>query len=166
MLNHSILLDKLSYDMVTGVFTRNPVTNRTDLHGAVAGHVRKDGYRIIKIGRVGYRASRLAWFYVTGKWPIGEIDHKDGCADNNAADNIREAVGDSNRYNVFKHKDGKYKFKGIRLSRSKKRWEAVICFGRKTKFLGTFDSQEDAARAYDKAALRLFKDFAKLNFPR
>lgn len=36
------------------------------------------GNRIyIKVRKRGYLGSRLAWFYMTGSWPKGEVDHKD-----------------------------------------------------------------------------------------
>lgn len=42
----------------------------------IAGSKDKDGYIVITIHRKLYKAGRLAWFYVHGRWPAGEIDHK------------------------------------------------------------------------------------------
>lgn len=52
------------------------------------------------------------------------------------------------------------KAKGGKLWVSK-RWQAVI----KGKHIGTFDTEEEAARAYDKAAKELYGDLARLNYP-
>lgn len=45
------------------------------------------------------------------------------------------------------------------------RWQATVCFRGTQITVGTYDEKEDAARAYDKEALRLHGDDAILNFP-
>lgn len=59
---------------------------------------------------------------------------------------------------------GQSRFKGVCITRAGK-WRAVIYIGRKQKYLGVFDSEYDAARAYDHAAVQHFAEGAKLNFP-
>lgn len=59
---------------------------------------------------------------------------------------------------------GQSRFKGVCITRAGK-WRAVIYIGRKQKYLGVFDSEYDAARAYDTAAVQHFAEGAKLNFP-
>lgn len=59
---------------------------------------------------------------------------------------------------------GQSRFKGVCITRAGK-WRAVIYIGRKQKYLGVFDSEFDAARAYDHAAVEHFAEGAKLNFP-
>ena len=54
-------------------------------------------------------------------------------------------------------------YKGVGPSGLK--WQAHICLEGERKYLGTFETAEDAARAYDSEAVRLFKEFAFLNFP-
>ncbi len=90
-----VLKEHLTYDPTTGVFrwlhatgnARNP-----DPPGTEAGYVDGDGARIIKIGSHTYRAHRLAWLYVTGHSPKGEIVHIDGHKDHNWILNLRQHV--------------------------------------------------------------------------
>ena len=56
-------------------------------------------------------------------------------------------------------------FKGVSWSRKSQKWEAYIMVNRHRRRLGWFDNPEDGARAYDKAAVESFGEFAALNFP-
>jgi hypothetical protein len=58
--------------------------------GEIAGHVKADGYRYIEIDGVEYKACDLAWLYVHGAWPIGEIQHINGNRDDNRLVNLRD----------------------------------------------------------------------------
>jgi hypothetical protein len=55
-------------------------------------------------------------------------------------------------------------FRGV--TRDKKRWAATIVTGCQSRRIGTFDTAEEAARAYDDAARMYHREFARLNFPR
>jgi hypothetical protein len=57
------------------------------------------------------------------------------------------------------------RFKGVSWRKQKGRWVAKIRKNDSHYFLGYFDSEEDAARAYDAAARRIFGEFARTNFP-
>ena len=90
-LDAATLRSVLDYDAETGVFRwKNPTSPR--LHkGEVAGSMRPDGRRRIRIGYKAYLASRLAWLYVYGEWPVQIIDHRDRNRSNDAIANLRTA---------------------------------------------------------------------------
>ncbi len=97
------------------------------------------------------------------------LDHKDRNGLNNQKSNLRIATRAENARNSRKRQDSASKYKGVCWSKADKKWKAVICYtaGRwKTKHLGIFILEEDAAHAYDRAARELFGEYASLNFPK
>ena len=99
------------------------------------------------------------------KIPSGfEPDHIDGNGLNNQKLNLRIATASQNQINRGKQKNNTSGFKGVYLRRDrKKRWRAQIKFHRIIKHIGYFSSKEEAALAYNKAAVEYFGEFAKLN---
>lgn len=93
----------LHYDPVTGVFTWLENVSSRGLAGTRAGCTRgPDGYRVLRVCKHLYREHRLAWFYMTGRWPTEQIDHKDGDRQNNSWGNLREATNTTNGQNKRK----------------------------------------------------------------
>ncbi len=94
---------------------------------------------------------------------VGEVDHRDGDGLNCRRDNLRVGTHQQNTWNARRSKRNTSGFKGV--SARGDRWRAYIRPRGVQKCLGTFDTPELAARAYDAAARDLFGDFARLNFP-
>jgi AP2 domain./HNH endonuclease. len=98
-----------------------------------------------------------------------ECDHRDGNGLNNQRSNLRPATKSQNRRNQAKHAGCSSRFKGVSFQRrnTHRPWVATIGYGTPvvTTYLGAFATEEDAAHAYDRAALQLFGEFARLNFP-
>ncbi len=150
----------LAYDRDTGVFTFN-VARGSRKKGTVAGSVAKDGYRSLSIDGKKYRAHRLAWFYVTGNWPVLLIDHRDCNPSNNAFDNLREANHSQSSGNRRAMKKGTSGFKGATFHAGVGRWQAQLKFGGKNHYLGLHETPEQANLAYAAKAECLWQDFAR-----
>lgn len=95
------------------------------------------------------------------------IDHIDGDGLNNVRANLRVATPAENNANrAFENKTG---YRGVAKVRNTKWFQACIGMGPgsrpHSKRIGYFLSAEDAARAYDAAALERYGVFARLNFP-
>lgn len=126
----------------------------------------EEGYLRGKIFRSKVFAHRVAYALYHGAAP-DEIDHKNGIKSDNRIDNLREATHAQNNAN-FASKMGKHSiYRGVTKGARCVRFSASIRDpneGRRIR-LGSFLTQEEAARAYDAAAHRIYGEFARLNFP-
>ena len=77
--------------------------------------------------------------------------------------NLRTVTHQQNAMNGLPHKDGTSKHKGVGWHKGIRRWTARISVNRGQKHLGCFIDEDDAARAYNKAAEELFGEYAGLN---
>ena len=90
-------------------------------------------------------------------------DHKDGNGLNNQRSNLREATREQNQMNQRPRVNTTSKYKGVFWNKLTGKWESkVIAYGN-IKRLGAFDSEIDAARAYNESAKEMQGEFAYLN---
>ncbi len=98
------------------------------------------------------------------------VDHINHDGLDNRRSNLRIANQSANCANSrkqpsFKGKQTHSKYKGVSRRLDTGHWIATIKVDRKQLHLGYFDSEIEAAKAYDKAARQHFGDYAKTNFP-
>lgn len=123
-------------------------------------HVHK-GYAAFTRGSGG-GAQRLYLHRILADAPKGEvIDHVNGDKLDNRRTNLRRATVSQNGANVAKLSTNKSGLKGV--VKHKDRFRAYIHKERKTFYLGTFGSAEEAACQYDTKAKEMFGKFARLN---
>jgi hypothetical protein len=127
--------------------------------GRAAGYKNSHGYILIGVRRKMYYAHRLAWLYVFGDFPECQIDHINCNKSDNRISNLRLATGSQNKANSKLRSDSKNGLKGIKKKGN--RWKAKIKVNGVETSLGIFDSKQDAHDAYCKAALELFREFAR-----
>lgn len=97
--------------------------------------------------------------------PKIQVDHINGNKLDNRKKNLRLATNQQNQYNVGLRKDNTSGYKGVSWYKKGKKWHAAIRNGNKSIHLGYFKTAVEAARAYDKAAVEFFGEYAYLNFP-
>lgn len=158
-LSHQRLKETLSYNRRTGIFRWRKKRNgiRADrVAGSISGH----GYISIMIDGSSYAAHNLAWFYVTGKWPVGEVDHRNLCKTNNQWRNLRLGTKSQNCANLRgRTRSG---FKGVYERRNLTNpFQATITVRGKFHHLGYFPTADLAGKAYFAAAKKHFGKFAR-----
>jgi hypothetical protein len=93
-------------------------------------------------------------------------DHRNHNGLDNRRENLREADTQKNNWNLGKSKAAKSSiYKGVSWHKQCQKWSASIHLNDKKTHLGLFDSEVEAALAYDAEARRRFGKFAALNFP-
>lgn len=94
-----------------------------------------------------------------------QVDHIDGDKLNNQRENLRLVSKGQNQMNGKPQRGSTSQYKGVSWSNDRKKWVAQIKRAGKFHYIGRFESEDEAARAYDAKAKELFGEFAWLNFP-
>lgn len=148
MITQELLKELLEYNSETGIFTWKKFQNGRAVSGSVAGCV-SGGYVHIKVCKERFTAHRLAWLYMTGSFPSGHIDHIDMDRSNNRIVNLRDSTRSENGQNrVRAQSNNSSGFLGVYKKKNSKKWCAQIVVSKKNKFLGVFDTAEEASKAY------------------
>jgi HNH endonuclease len=130
--------------------------------GMRAGTIGSHGYWIVTFEGKKYRASRIIWLMVNGRWPLPEIDHQNGNRADDRFNNLREATRTEQLGNTRVRVDNSLGVKGVSpSSHSPGKFCAFICRGGKRKNLGTFSTIMAARAAYDAAAVEWHGQFSR-----
>lgn len=163
MITQAELRRVLCYNPFSGNFMwRVSMSSRAEI-GNISGTTAWFGpnrrpYRFIRIHGRRYRAHRLVFLYIRGRWPR-EIDHKDRDGLNNRWLNLRECTHSQNVANRGPTKNNKLGIKGV-YYHTCGRYHARIRMSGKHISLGLFDTPGAAGRAYRRAAKKHFGEFA------
>jgi len=138
----------LNYDPDTGVFTRIASTSSKAMAGSIAGTFNKTlMYRFIMIDYKLYREHRLAWLYMTGEWPDGEIDHINHIRNDNRWDNLRCVTAKENRKNQSIRSDNTSGVTGVYWHKRRGKWRSIITVDGNQIHLGWYKDKSDAVAA-------------------
>lgn len=149
----------LKYDPDTGSFEWKPRPREMfrSLHefvrwnnryaGKPTGNKHYSGYvHLIFLGRR-FAAHRVAWLFLYGQWPEGEIDHVNGIRSDNRGTNLRDVDRSGNQRNASRRTDNTSGVVGVVWSKRASKWASRINIYGQRKNLGFFDQLEDAVAA-------------------
>lgn len=119
-----------------------------------------ESYAVRKAGNVNLSMHRVV---LNASGPV-VVDHINGDGLDNRRQNLRIVTQAQNLYNKRPNQRPKTsQYKGVSLNKKVNRWQAFIKKGDERRYLGLYDSEEDAARAYNAAARHYFGEHAYIN---
>jgi len=125
-----------------------------------------DGYKSVTLqngGKVhGRRVNRLVMLAFEGRSEL-QVNHKDKDKTNNKLGNLEYITARENHRHANMSR-GASKYIGVSQDNSKTKWKANIFINGKSMYLGRFDTEDDAALAYNKAAVKFDKGGKYLNY--
>ena len=118
------------------------------------------GYAVRRLpGRHGVNKASYMHREILGSIKGEVVDHCNGDRTDNRKSNLRFATQSQNCQN----KKSFRRFKGVYAVQGRKGYNSSIFINKKSKYLGYFYNEKDAALAYNAAAIKYFGEFAKLN---
>lgn len=152
------LQELLHYDSGTGEFTWAQARGVFKA-GDKCPRMTKNGYKRVSLDGHCYLQHRLAWLWVYGYFPVGQIDHINGIRTDNRIANLRDVSAFENQQNLksAQRNNRSCGLLGVTYTRvcPSRPWKASIRANGKNHFLGHFNTPEDAHAAYLSAKRRL-----------
>ena len=96
--------------------------------------------------------------------PGEPVDHINGDGLDNRKSNLRICTGSQNAMNQRPQSGRTSKYKGVHWHKTKNKWIASIGINGKVSTIGSFNTELEAAKAYNNEARKLFGEFARVNF--
>lgn len=157
-----LLWELFEYKPLAGELVwRKAPSNRVRV-GSTTGSTHLQGYVSTRLNGTSYLTHRLVWLWLHGEDPKNfQVDHIDGNRLNNTWGNLRLATASQNAFNSKTRKHNTSQVKGVRLMPNG-RFQARIRKAGVTHHLGTFATAEQAALAYEKAAMQLHGKFFRV----
>lgn len=156
MLTQDQLKEVLHYCPETGVFTWR-YDRRYYKAGDVAGWERsKRGkcYLQIYLRGTSYDAHRLVFLYMTGSFPLNQVDHKDGNGLNNRWLNLRDVIHANNQKNLRLYANNKSGVSGLFWLERSRKWLVQIQHNKTRIHIGLFADKEAAITARKAAEIQ------------
>ena len=128
-LTQAELKSQLHYDPETGIFTwlsSGSGRNADGVAGCIFTGESGKKYIIIGINWKQYLAHRLAFLYMTGKFPPKQTDHKDGNGLHNWWSNLRAVTNKENQKNQRLRSTNTSDFTGVCWHRASEKWRVQI----------------------------------------
>lgn len=158
MLNRERLRALFNYDANTGHLIRIEATKGYPPNRRIT-RVNDQGYLITTVDGETWRVHHLVWIWHHDEH-VEEIDHRNRIRHDNRIDNLRPC---DHQPNCGNSRPRVHKYKGVTFCKLTGRWKAQIGVNYKNVNLGRYDTMEQAALAYNAAAIRHFGEFAYLN---
>lgn len=156
IISRADLREVLDYDAEAGKFKWRDREGRPSYFAnREPGTVGANGRLYIGLNGKRYLAHRLAWFYVKGAWPKYNVVPANGDYLDLRFSNLKEELpADTARKSS--RRLGESGMRGVVWSKDKAKWRAEITVDYKNKFLGYFNTKEEAQSAYlaERAAIR------------
>ena len=156
------LREALRYEPDTGRFYWRKAGGRKRVNEP-AGSLAKNGYVMMGVGGKSFWAHRLAWIYVYGENPAGDIDHINRDRADNRIENLRLATRNMNNGNTGVWKTNTSGYRGVSWEKAKQKYECYIWKLDRKQHLGYFDCPVNAALRYNLEAKEYFGEYATLN---
>lgn len=102
-----------------------------------------NGYKIGRLGGKNYRAHRIIFLMVYGYMPE-QVDHENHVRSDNRLMNLKESTNKENSRNQRLGSKNTSGVMGVHWDKRDKKWMATIKVDGKTRFLGRFDTKEEA----------------------
>jgi hypothetical protein len=122
------------------------------------------GYAVSTLPRINGKQKTLSLsrFIMNASKGI-QVDHINMNTLDNRKENLRLCNMSENQRNVPKRSFNRSGYKGVSFHKVSQKWRSRITINSKTIYLGIFETKEDAALAYNKAAIKYHGEFARLN---